>query len=70
MVIVVVNLKGVFKSRDLAVLICASKVQPPRDDRCDSKYSDLVQHLDQSFWVCLCTKKYLRSSCKSSISLE
>lgn len=27
-IVVVVNLKGVFKNRELAVLICASKVQP------------------------------------------
>ena len=49
MVIVVVTLKGIFKNRESTILICASKVQPPRDDRCDSKYSDPVVRLDQSF---------------------
>ena len=51
-IVVVVNLEGVFKNRESTILICASKVQPPRDDRCDSKYSDPVLRLDQSFWVC------------------
>ena len=50
-IVVVVNLKGVFKNRESTVLICASKAQPPRNDRCDSKYSDPVLHLDQSFRV-------------------
>lgn len=41
-IVVVVNLKGIFKNRELTILICASKVQPPRDDRCDSEYSGPV----------------------------
>lgn len=50
-IVVVVNLEGVFKNRESTVLICASKVQPPRNDRCYSKYTDPVLRLDQSFWV-------------------